>query len=94
MVHVLVCPRREVKRFVDLTGDETSDLWIVAQKVGKQLEYYHKASSLTFAIQVRQLLCDLVFSSGNITQALYSYDSLLKCDNLYQLLYLYDCVIG
>ncbi|XP_063942293.1 bifunctional bis(5'-adenosyl)-triphosphatase/adenylylsulfatase FHIT-like [Daucus carota subsp. sativus] len=49
--NVLVCPRREVKRFVDLTGDETSDLWIVAQKVGKQLEYYHKASSLTFAIQ-------------------------------------------
>ncbi|XP_074333763.1 uncharacterized protein LOC141671418 isoform X3 [Apium graveolens] len=49
--HVLVCPRREVKRFVDLTGDETSDLWIVAQKVGKQLEYYHKASSLTFTIQ-------------------------------------------
>ncbi|WOG86012.1 hypothetical protein DCAR_0105215 [Daucus carota subsp. sativus] len=44
-------PLLAVKRFVDLTGDETSDLWIVAQKVGKQLEYYHKASSLTFAIQ-------------------------------------------
>lgn len=49
--HVLVCPRREVKRFVDLTADETSDLWLTAQKVGKQLESYHKASSLTFAIQ-------------------------------------------
>ncbi|XP_076917551.1 bifunctional bis(5'-adenosyl)-triphosphatase/adenylylsulfatase FHIT-like isoform X2 [Bidens hawaiensis] len=46
-----VVPRREVKRFVDLTADETNDLWILAQKVGKQLESYHKASSLTFAIQ-------------------------------------------
>ncbi|XP_015086942.1 bifunctional bis(5'-adenosyl)-triphosphatase/adenylylsulfatase FHIT [Solanum pennellii] len=50
-VHVLVCPRREVKRFAELTTDETSDLWLTAQKVGKQLESYHKASSLTFAIQ-------------------------------------------
>ncbi|XP_022642806.1 bifunctional bis(5'-adenosyl)-triphosphatase/adenylylsulfatase FHIT isoform X2 [Vigna radiata var. radiata] len=50
--HVLVCPKREVKRFVDLTADETSDLWLTAQKVGKQLESYHKASSLTLAIQM------------------------------------------
>ena len=50
---MLVCPRREVKRFGDLTADETSDLWITAQKVGNQLESYHKASSLTLAIQVR-----------------------------------------
>ncbi|KAK9053728.1 hypothetical protein SSX86_024802 [Deinandra increscens subsp. villosa] len=49
--NVLVCPRREVKRFIDLTTEETSDLWISAQKIGKQLENYHKASSLTFAIQ-------------------------------------------
>ncbi|XP_030962668.1 bifunctional bis(5'-adenosyl)-triphosphatase/adenylylsulfatase FHIT [Quercus lobata] len=49
--HVLVCPRREVKRFVDLTVDETSDLWLTAQKIGSQLECYHKASSLTFTIQ-------------------------------------------
>lgn len=48
---MLVCPRREVKRFAELTTDETSDLWLTAQKVGKQLESYHKASSLTFAIQ-------------------------------------------
>ncbi|XP_024020416.1 bifunctional bis(5'-adenosyl)-triphosphatase/adenylylsulfatase FHIT isoform X3 [Morus notabilis] len=34
--HVLVCPRREVKRFVDLTAEETSDLWITAQKDGPQ----------------------------------------------------------
>ncbi|XP_055812902.1 bifunctional bis(5'-adenosyl)-triphosphatase/adenylylsulfatase FHIT isoform X1 [Solanum dulcamara] len=42
---------REVQRFAELTTDETSDLWLTAQKVGKQLESYHKASSLTFAIQ-------------------------------------------
>ncbi|CAJ1960661.1 unnamed protein product [Sphenostylis stenocarpa] len=50
-LHVLICPKREVKRFVDLTADETSDLWLTAQKVGRQLESYHKASSLTLAIQ-------------------------------------------
>ncbi|XP_026427950.1 bifunctional bis(5'-adenosyl)-triphosphatase/adenylylsulfatase FHIT-like [Papaver somniferum] len=49
--HVLVCPRREVKRFVDLTSDETSDLWLTAQKIGGTLEHHHKASSLTFTIQ-------------------------------------------
>ncbi|XP_021735322.1 bifunctional bis(5'-adenosyl)-triphosphatase/adenylylsulfatase FHIT-like isoform X2 [Chenopodium quinoa] len=49
--HVLVCPRREVKRFADLTGDETCDLWLTAQKIGSKLEHYHKASSLTLAIQ-------------------------------------------
>ncbi|KAG5567128.1 hypothetical protein RHGRI_002633 [Rhododendron griersonianum] len=43
--------RREVKRFADLTAEETSDLWLTAQKIGKQLEYHHKASSLTFTIQ-------------------------------------------
>ncbi|KAL0460385.1 UNVERIFIED_CONTAM: Bifunctional bis(5'-adenosyl)-triphosphatase/adenylylsulfatase FHIT [Sesamum latifolium] len=49
--HVLVCPRRDVKRFIDLTADETSDLWLTAQKIGHQLESYHSASSLTFTIQ-------------------------------------------
>ncbi|KAG4920447.1 hypothetical protein JHK82_049403 [Glycine max] len=51
-LHVLICPKREVKRFGDLTADETSDLWLTAQKVGRQLETYHKASSLTLAIQM------------------------------------------
>ncbi|KMZ63946.1 Bis(5'-adenosyl)-triphosphatase [Zostera marina] len=48
---VLICPRREVKRFVDLTTDETSDLWKTAKSVGVKLESYHKASSITFTIQ-------------------------------------------
>ncbi|KAF5181992.1 Bis(5-adenosyl)-triphosphatase [Thalictrum thalictroides] len=38
-------------RFVDLTTDEASDLWLTAQKIGGPLEKYHKASSLTLAIQ-------------------------------------------
>jgi len=55
-IHVLVCPKREVKRFVDLSSDETSDLWVTAKEVGARLEQYHKASSLTFAIQVWSML--------------------------------------
>uniref|UniRef100_A0A2P2K447 Bis5'-adenosyl-triphosphatase n=1 Tax=Rhizophora mucronata TaxID=61149 RepID=A0A2P2K447_RHIMU len=51
--HVLICPRREVKRFGDLTAEETIDLWLTAKKVGTQLECFHKATSLTFTIQVR-----------------------------------------
>ncbi|CAA0833552.1 FRAGILE HISTIDINE TRIAD [Striga hermonthica] len=35
----------------DLTADEVSDLWLSAQKIGSRLETYHKASSLTYAIQ-------------------------------------------
>lgn len=50
--HVLVCPRRLVPRFTDLTADETSDLWLTAQKVGSRIETFHNATSLTLAIQV------------------------------------------
>ncbi|PPD90864.1 hypothetical protein GOBAR_DD12195 [Gossypium barbadense] len=42
---------REVKRFADLTVEETQDLWLTAQKIGGRLECFHKASSLTFTIQ-------------------------------------------
>ncbi|KAH1153240.1 hypothetical protein GLYMA_18G049000v4 [Glycine max] len=42
---------REVKRVADLTDDETIDLWRIAKKLGRQLESYHKASSLSFGIQ-------------------------------------------
>lgn len=52
-IHVLVCPRREVKRFLELTVDETSDLWLTAKRIGAELERFHKASSLTFTLQVR-----------------------------------------
>ncbi|XP_071701107.1 bifunctional bis(5'-adenosyl)-triphosphatase/adenylylsulfatase FHIT-like [Rutidosis leptorrhynchoides] len=49
--HVLVCPKREVKRFADLTTKETSEMWVTAKRIGNLLETYHKASSLTFTIQ-------------------------------------------
>jgi bis(5'-adenosyl)-triphosphatase len=52
-----------VKRFIDLTPDETSDLWITAQKVGAKLEQFHKASSLTLAIQVVHKQTPLNFAS-------------------------------
>ncbi|KAE8696321.1 Bis(5'-adenosyl)-triphosphatase [Hibiscus syriacus] len=42
---------REVKRFVDLTVEETQDLWLTAQRIGGGIERFHKASSLTFTIQ-------------------------------------------
>ncbi|KAF2909229.1 hypothetical protein DAI22_11g011301 [Oryza sativa Japonica Group] len=49
--NVLVCPKRLVKRFADLSPDETSDLWIMAKEIGARVEQYHRASSLTFTIQ-------------------------------------------
>ncbi|XP_020525914.1 bifunctional bis(5'-adenosyl)-triphosphatase/adenylylsulfatase FHIT isoform X2 [Amborella trichopoda] len=49
--HVLVCPKRVVKRFVDLSVEETSDLWLAAKQIGAKLENHFGASSLTFVIQ-------------------------------------------
>lgn len=49
--HVLVSPRRVVHRFLDLTPEEVSDLWLTAQRVGQKIEPFFKATSLTFAIQ-------------------------------------------
>ncbi|KAK9178214.1 hypothetical protein WN944_024383 [Citrus x changshan-huyou] len=48
---ILILCWRDAVRFGDLTADETRDLWLTAQTVGTQLESYHKASSLAFAIQ-------------------------------------------
>lgn len=53
-LHVLICPKREVKRVADLTDDENIELWRISHKLGRQLESYHNATSLTFCIQVRQ----------------------------------------
>ncbi|KAL5974902.1 hypothetical protein ACLOJK_031578 [Asimina triloba] len=44
-------PVLPVKRFGDLTAEETSDLWHTAQNVGSRIEHHYKASSLTFTIQ-------------------------------------------
>jgi diadenosine tetraphosphate (Ap4A) HIT family hydrolase len=50
--HVLVSSRSEVNRFLDLTSEEVSDLWLTAKYVGQKLEPFYNASSLTFTIQV------------------------------------------
>ncbi|KAI5568136.1 hypothetical protein BDE02_13G138700 [Populus trichocarpa] len=39
--HILFCQN----------ADETSDLWLTAKKVGRQLESFYMATSLTFTIQ-------------------------------------------
>lgn len=49
--HVLVVPRRVAQHFSDLSGDEVSDLWLAAQRVGHVMKFMHKTDALTFAIQ-------------------------------------------
>ncbi|EFJ39318.1 hypothetical protein VOLCADRAFT_71460, partial [Volvox carteri f. nagariensis] len=49
--HVLVSTKRVVQRFTDLTPDEVSDLWLLAQRIGKTVEAHYGAQSLTLAIQ-------------------------------------------
>ncbi|XXG68238.1 hypothetical protein AAC387_Pa06g1372 [Persea americana] len=36
---------------MELTAEETSDLWLTAKDVGGRLEHHYEASSLTFTIQ-------------------------------------------
>ncbi|GBG84780.1 hypothetical protein CBR_g39157 [Chara braunii] len=49
--HVLVSPKRVVKRFAELTSAEVVDLWQVAQRIARKLEGHHDATSLTLTIQ-------------------------------------------
>lgn len=49
--HVLVCPKRIVPRFLDLTDEEVTDVWTTAKQVGAKIEPHYGASSLTFGIQ-------------------------------------------
>lgn len=50
---MLVAPKRLVERFVGLTQEEVTDLFVSAQKVCMAIEQEYKASSCTLAIQVR-----------------------------------------
>ncbi|KAG9294169.1 hypothetical protein G9A89_021528 [Geosiphon pyriformis] len=50
-IDVLVTTRRIVPRYLDLTTEEISDLFVSAQKIGKVIETEYKGSSLTLAIQ-------------------------------------------
>ncbi|PON69536.1 Histidine triad (HIT) protein [Parasponia andersonii] len=51
-VHVLVSPKREVKRFVDLTADETNDLWITAHKIAV-LKYHNLILYMIFVCTIK-----------------------------------------
>jgi len=62
--HVLVLPKRVVPRYADLTTDETCDLWLTAQRIGRIIEGHFEASSLTFTIQVH---CSPTVFSSNLS---------------------------
>ncbi|KAI5287275.1 hypothetical protein KEM52_001675, partial [Ascosphaera acerosa] len=49
--HVLVCPRRRVARFTELTARETADLFLAVRHVSRMIERVYRASSLNIAIQ-------------------------------------------
>ncbi|KAJ3106694.1 hypothetical protein HDU97_005846 [Phlyctochytrium planicorne] len=49
--HVLVIPRRVVKRFADLTQEEVSDLFVSAQTIGNVVEKEYSGESLTVTVQ-------------------------------------------
>ncbi|KAH7296576.1 hypothetical protein KP509_26G028900 [Ceratopteris richardii] len=49
--YVLVCSKRVVPCFVDLTDEEVIDLWTTAKHVGVKIEPHYGVGSLTFGIQ-------------------------------------------
>ncbi|ORX86053.1 HIT-like protein [Anaeromyces robustus] len=49
--HVLVIPKRVVKRFSDITKEELNDLFESVQIIGKEIEKTYKGKSLTITIQ-------------------------------------------
>ena len=49
--HVLVCPTRCVPRLSQLTGEETTDLFLAVKRVSQMIERVYQASSLNVAIQ-------------------------------------------
>ena len=49
--HILICPKREVKRYHDLTDNEISEMFISARKIGSTLEKHFNRTALTFGLQ-------------------------------------------
>eukprot|EP01023_Acetabularia_acetabulum_P000896 TRINITY_DN10340_c0_g1_i1.p4 TRINITY_DN10340_c0_g1~~TRINITY_DN10340_c0_g1_i1.p4 ORF type:complete len:169 (-),score=17.25 TRINITY_DN10340_c0_g1_i1:973-1479(-) len=49
--HTLVCPKRLVSRFKELTGEEVADVWLLAQDIGKQIKQLQQVDSVTFSVQ-------------------------------------------
>ena len=54
-IDVLVSSIRVVQRFQDLTREEVSDLFQCVHLIAPKLEKYFNTTSLTIAIQVREL---------------------------------------
>ncbi|CEP17286.1 hypothetical protein [Parasitella parasitica] len=50
-IDVLVVPKRNTPRLADLDKDETADLMLSAQKIGKVVEKHYGCTSLTMTIQ-------------------------------------------
>lgn len=53
---MLVCPLRPVERFGDLQPEELADLFRTTQRVAILVEKHFSATSLTIAIQVKDLM--------------------------------------
>ena len=49
--HVLVCPRRPIPRFSDLTQPEVTDLFLTVQRVSRVVEQVYGATGLNIAMQ-------------------------------------------
>lgn len=49
--HVLVCPKRLVPRFAELTRDEVGDMFSTVQRVGGVIERAFDAQALTIVMQ-------------------------------------------
>ncbi|EME28068.1 bis(5'-adenosyl)-triphosphatase [Galdieria sulphuraria] len=49
--HVLVIPKRVVKRFKELDLNEVYDLWHSAQLIGGRLEQYYHVQAMTYCVQ-------------------------------------------
>jgi HIT domain len=49
--HILVCPKRVVSRFSELTREEVGDLFGTAQRVGIIVERAFEGEALTIAVQ-------------------------------------------
>merc|ERR1712088_1036202 len=49
--HVLVCPKREVKRYKDLTDTEITEIFTSAKIISSKLEEHFQKTACTFGIQ-------------------------------------------
>lgn len=51
IVDILIAPLRVVRRLIELSSEEVSDLFQTVQKVGQVVERHYNGTSLTIAIQ-------------------------------------------